>query len=285
LVTDENKNIVAAVTYHPFSEPCIEEVAEHYLFTGKEKDSTGLYYYGARYYDPEIGRWIERDLRRGVAENPMSLNRYVYCYNNPLRYVDPDGLAPRVHNWSADAVYAAGIGGAVLLAVSGAGAPAAALWGAGGLIWRLWLHKNWTCTTNVSDGKVRIQIYARGNTPGIGQYHASITVDQDDEGSYEGDIRNDSTTLVVVDILHLGSGTLDLTLSGSGSILLNVYGNGDVTFTIDEECTAPIIVNAMSSGTITVYVPEGSSVCIMGSGNVVVEYYDPEDEEDIKDES
>ena len=43
--------------------------------------------------------------------------------------------------------------------------------------------------------------------------------------------------------------------------------------------------SAMSSGTITVYVPEGSSVCIMGSGNVVVEYYDPEDEEDIKDES
>jgi hypothetical protein len=53
--------------------------------------------------------------------------------------------------------------------------------------------------------------------------------------------------------------------------------------TIDEECIVPI-VNAMNSGTITVYVPEGSSVCIIGNGSVVVEYYEPEDEEGKKNE-
>ncbi len=56
-------------------------------FTGKPIDSTGLYYYGARFYDPEIGRFISVDpIRDG-------LNWYVYASNNPLRYVDPTGLA------------------------------------------------------------------------------------------------------------------------------------------------------------------------------------------------
>jgi len=282
LLTDESGNPVCEISYRPFGKA--EKTGgdgENCLYTGKDDDSTGLYYFGARYYDPQTGRWIERDLKGGILENPMSLNRYVYCYNNPLLYVDPDGLAPNVGNKSANAVYAAGIGGVVVLLFT---VPVAApFWGVGALVWRLWLHKNWTATTKASGGKCLINIHARGNTPGIGEYHASITIH--DNGNYEGDIRNDSTTLVVVDIYHFGSGTLDLILSGSGPMLLNVYGSGNVTLTIDGECTAPITVNAMGSGTITIYVPIGTSVCITGSGNVVVEYYDPDEEEDEEDES
>jgi RHS repeat-associated protein len=88
LVTDENKNIVAAVTYHPFGESCVEEGSEHYLFTGKEKDTTGLYYYGARYYDPEVGRFLTRDPLKGELPKPQRLNRYTYCQNNPLKLID-----------------------------------------------------------------------------------------------------------------------------------------------------------------------------------------------------
>jgi RHS repeat-associated protein len=95
LVTDENKNIVAAISYHPFGEPTIEEGSEHYLFTGKEKDATGLYYYGARYYDAELGRFITRDPLNGISANPQSLNRYTYCLNNPLKYTDPTGLVEK----------------------------------------------------------------------------------------------------------------------------------------------------------------------------------------------
>jgi len=95
LVTDSNKNIVAAVTYHPFGEPCLKEGSEHYLFTGKEKDATGLYYYGARYYDPELGRFLTRDLFNGIFANPQSLNQYTYCLNNPLKYTDPTGLVEK----------------------------------------------------------------------------------------------------------------------------------------------------------------------------------------------
>jgi uncharacterized protein RhaS with RHS repeats len=42
LVTDGDQNIIASTTYHPFGEPAIEEGSEQYLFTGKERDTTGL---------------------------------------------------------------------------------------------------------------------------------------------------------------------------------------------------------------------------------------------------
>lgn len=61
------------------------------LFTGQRLDSTGLYYYGARYYDPSIGRVISPDTIVPNPANPQSLNRYSYCLNNPLKYIDPSG--------------------------------------------------------------------------------------------------------------------------------------------------------------------------------------------------
>jgi RHS repeat-associated protein len=92
LVTDPNRNIVSAILYHPFGEPSLKEGSEDYLFTGKEKDETGLYCYGARYYDPETGRFISKDLLSGQMKTPQTLNRYTYVLNNPLKYRDPDGF-------------------------------------------------------------------------------------------------------------------------------------------------------------------------------------------------
>jgi RHS repeat-associated protein len=60
-------------------------------FTGKELDSTGLYFYGARYYDPEIGRFITADTIVQAPYDPQSLNRYAYARNNPIKYIDPNG--------------------------------------------------------------------------------------------------------------------------------------------------------------------------------------------------
>jgi RHS repeat-associated protein len=54
-------------------------------------DDTGLYYYGARYYDPTIGRFISADTIVPSSMNPQALNRYSYVYNNPLKYIDPTG--------------------------------------------------------------------------------------------------------------------------------------------------------------------------------------------------
>jgi RHS repeat-associated protein len=91
LVTDDSKDIVSAGTYHPFGGLAVEEGSENYLYNGKEKDATGLFYYGARYYDPDLGRFITRDSNRGWISIPSTLNRYSYCGNNPLKYIDPDG--------------------------------------------------------------------------------------------------------------------------------------------------------------------------------------------------
>ncbi|MBE0433843.1 RHS repeat-associated core domain-containing protein [candidate division WOR-3 bacterium] len=68
----------------------------NYRFTGKEFDqSTGLYYFGARYYMPEIGRFITADPIMGTGslnrKKPIAMNLYNYCVDNPTRYVDPDG--------------------------------------------------------------------------------------------------------------------------------------------------------------------------------------------------
>lgn len=55
-------------------------------FTGKKLDSvTGLYYFNQRWYDPEIGRFMQED------PAGQGLNPYLYCANNPMGYIDPDG--------------------------------------------------------------------------------------------------------------------------------------------------------------------------------------------------
>ena len=54
----------------------------------------GLYDYGARFYDPLLGRFISADTIVPQPGNPQSLNRYAYVNNNPLTYIDDDGHLP-----------------------------------------------------------------------------------------------------------------------------------------------------------------------------------------------
>jgi RHS repeat-associated protein len=68
-------------------------VAQHYKFTGKERDSeSGLDNFGFRYYGSPLGRFMSADDGTDqVVDNPQSWNLYSYVRNNPLRYTDPDG--------------------------------------------------------------------------------------------------------------------------------------------------------------------------------------------------
>jgi insecticidal toxin complex protein TccC len=59
-------------------------------YSGKERDATGLYYYGLRYYAPWLQRWINPD----PAGDIDGLNRFRMVQNNPLRFKDSQGLAP-----------------------------------------------------------------------------------------------------------------------------------------------------------------------------------------------
>ncbi|MEW6008874.1 MAG: toxin TcdB middle/N-terminal domain-containing protein [Candidatus Omnitrophota bacterium] len=96
VLTDQNGNQIALYEYTPYGE-FTQPIAQNsqpitHFFTGKElDDSTGLYFYGARYYDPEIGRFITPDSIVQAPSDPQSLNRYSYCRNNPVVYTDPSG--------------------------------------------------------------------------------------------------------------------------------------------------------------------------------------------------
>ena len=58
-------------------------------------EETGLYYLNARYYDSATARFLTEDTYRGSYRDPLSLNRYTYCHNNPLIYWDPTGHAAK----------------------------------------------------------------------------------------------------------------------------------------------------------------------------------------------
>lgn len=63
------------------------------FLTAYERDNeTGLDYAQARYYGSTAGRFMSVDPLAGNTEDPQTLNRYVYTRNNPLKYIDPDGL-------------------------------------------------------------------------------------------------------------------------------------------------------------------------------------------------
>jgi RHS repeat-associated protein len=63
-----------------------------FLYTGQRFQSEfGLYYYGARWYDPVLARFVSADTIVPNAGNPQALNRYTYALSNPLKYTDPSG--------------------------------------------------------------------------------------------------------------------------------------------------------------------------------------------------
>nr|WP_262915022.1 RHS repeat-associated core domain-containing protein [Ornithobacterium rhinotracheale] len=112
-ITDRIGKISQHTEYIAFGEVLFDEHTTEtnmpYLFNGKELDSeTGLYYYGARYYDARVSLWLNVDPladfnpfynsehyidgqhNRGIY-NPNNLNPYIYCYQSPSMYTDPNG--------------------------------------------------------------------------------------------------------------------------------------------------------------------------------------------------
>ncbi len=97
LELDENADIISYEEYHPFgttaysaSNTAINAIAKRYRYTGKERDGkTGLYYLGARYYIPWIGRWSACD---PLESKYAGMSPYNYSMNNPIIMNDPSGM-------------------------------------------------------------------------------------------------------------------------------------------------------------------------------------------------
>ena len=90
-----NRRILELHDYHPFGKTMRSysfDEEERYLFTGKERDAKiGYDYFGARYYDSDVGRFMSVD---PLADQFAGYSPYNYVLNNPIRMVDPDGRAP-----------------------------------------------------------------------------------------------------------------------------------------------------------------------------------------------
>ena len=92
-ITNLDGEVVQHIEYVPFGEVFVEERNNiwntPYLFNAKEFDEeTGLYYYGARYYEPRVSLWISTD---PMQEKTSNITTYAYCINNPVAYIDRDG--------------------------------------------------------------------------------------------------------------------------------------------------------------------------------------------------
>ena len=118
-VTDKDGEIYEHIEYFPFGETWVQEASNTertpYLFSSKELDQeTGLYYYGARYYDPRtsvwqsadpiLGKYLDGSPSNGVFDS-KNMSLYAYTHNNPVNLTDPNGTCTNdplcAGNWGA----------------------------------------------------------------------------------------------------------------------------------------------------------------------------------------
>lgn len=111
-----------------------ETVSNPYRYAGYYQDSeSGLYYLQSRYYNPRTARFLTEDTASGKYTDPLSLNKYTYCHNQPVTGYDPDGHAFNFITAAVGAVAGAAIGaGAKYISskIQGKSVKASQLWGA-----------------------------------------------------------------------------------------------------------------------------------------------------------
>ena len=92
-ITCTDGEAVQHLHYLPWGEDFVDQRtinwAARYAFSAKEKDTeTGLSYFGSRYYSSDLSIWLSVD---PMSDKYPSLSPYVYCANNPIKLVDPNG--------------------------------------------------------------------------------------------------------------------------------------------------------------------------------------------------
>ncbi|WP_223868747.1 RHS repeat-associated core domain-containing protein [Paenibacillus sp. UASWS1643] len=97
LLTDEQYRVTDRYTYGLYGELEQHEglTQQPFAYNGRDgvmTDVNGLYYMRARYYDPKLKRFLNRDVIRGEIQDGQTFNRYAYVNGNPASYIDPLGL-------------------------------------------------------------------------------------------------------------------------------------------------------------------------------------------------
>ena len=86
------KSETVSKSYSPFGELLTEQTSG-FAYNGEYYNAvTGMIYLRARFYEPEMNRFAQKDTLRGSIADPVSLNRYLYCQSDPVNFADYNGL-------------------------------------------------------------------------------------------------------------------------------------------------------------------------------------------------
>jgi RHS repeat-associated protein len=89
-LTDQTGAIHTTYSYDPFGNTVVDGASVNpFQYTGRENDGTAFYYYRARYYSPALQRFISED---PIGLDAGDLNLYSYVGQNPVTFIDPNGL-------------------------------------------------------------------------------------------------------------------------------------------------------------------------------------------------
>ncbi len=126
-VLDQDGTVKNEYDYDAFGNAITEKetISNPYRYAGYYQDSeSGLYYLQSRYYNPRTARFLTEDTASGKYTDPLSLNKYTYCHNQPVTGYDPDGHFLYIVVGAAEGAVTGAIGaatGGTSLAASAAG--------------------------------------------------------------------------------------------------------------------------------------------------------------------
>ena len=170
-ITDASGKLVNNYKYDPYGRSIAGNggsAPNPFGFAGGYLDAnTGLYKFGARYYDPETANWTQQDPIGGNLANPQTLNPYAYVQSDPANKADPTGRVSQSCGLAAIGIALDGV--AVAASATGVGAPLAggALFGASLLVGAAQLPSDPFTTSVVAGDTALGAIGLAGSVPGL----------------------------------------------------------------------------------------------------------------------